>query len=185
MTTPPRPTHKEFDVDHEYGRQARAPGGISRDAALLRAAAEIERVKPQVSDYIMQECHRLDAALHSANAEGHTDASSVAEAYASSQRLRDVAQTVGYPLLALIATNLCTIFEALEAAQVDYPAAVIECHHKALRLALSRRYRDKEPKDLPELSAGLWQIAKLAQAMRADAKTDTPADAKSEQLKAS
>jgi len=171
MTTPPRSAHTEFDVDHDFGRAARSPGGISRDAALARAAAEIERVKPQVSDHITQQCERLETALRSIGAGQRIEASSVAEAYAASQHLRDVAETVGYPLVGLIATNLCTIFEAVEAAHIDYPAAVIDCHYKALRLALSWPYWDKKPKELPELSAGLLQIAKIAQAMTAEAGT--------------
>lgn len=171
MTAKPRSAYREIEVDHEFGRAARAPGGISRGAALARAEAEIERVKPQVSQYIKQECARLGTALRSARAGKRVDAAAVAEACMASQHLRDVAESVGYPLVGLIATNLCNIFEAVELAQIDYPAAVIDCHFDALRLALSRRYQGKKLKDLPELSTGLAQIVEIAKdsAARADA----------------
>lgn len=166
-TTEKRPTHREFEVDHDFGRQARSPGGLSRSAALARAAAEVERVKPQIVDHIRQECARLDAALQAIGTADPLDAAAVAEAYAASQQVRDVAESIGYPLVGLIAANLCTIFEAIETARIEYPAAVIDCHHKALRLALTRRYRDKQPQDLPELSSGLQQIANIARAVAA------------------
>lgn len=162
MTTGPRSPHREFEVDDHFGRLARSPGGMSRNAALARAAAEIERVKPQIAEQIKEDCKRLEAALRAAGAAGGLDATSVSEAHAISQQLRDVAETVGYALVGLIASNLCIIFDALEAGRIDYPAAVIECHFSALRLALSRRYQNKSLKDLPELSAGLMQIVQIA-----------------------
>jgi hypothetical protein len=62
----------------------------------------------------------------------------------------------------------------VETAHIDYPTAVIDCHAKALQLALTRPYQNKQPKDLPELSAGLAQIAKIAQAARAVTAEETP-----------
>ncbi len=168
MTSEPRPTHRELEVDHDFGRLARAPGGVSRDAALRRAALEVERVKPQVAAYITQECQRLDAALRAVIAADRIEPATAAEAYAASQQIRDIAGSVGYALVGLIAANLCFIFETAEAGPIGGVGAVIDCHHKALLLALSRPYRDKHPSDLPELSAGLLQIAKIAQAMAAD-----------------
>jgi hypothetical protein len=169
MTTENKSAHREFEVDHEFGKQARSGGGISRTAALARAAAEIERVKPQVSEYIKQECQRLDTALISIAAAEKIDPVTVAEAYTASQHVRDVAESIGYPLVGLIASNLCTIFEAVESTPIEYPTEVIDCHHRALRLALTRPYRGKQPTDFPELSAGLLHIAKIARAMSAAA----------------
>ncbi len=171
MTRNSRSTYREIEVDNEFGRAARAPGGLSRSDALAHAEAEIERVKPQVSQYIKQECARLGTALRSARTGKRVDSSAVAQAYTASQHLRDVADSVGHPLVGLIATNLCNIFEAVELAQIDYPGAVIDCHFDALRLALSRRYRGKKLKDLPELSTGLVQIVEIAKDLAARADT--------------
>ena len=162
-----RSAHKVHEVDHNFGRMARSPGGVSREAALQRAAAEVERLKPKVSEHIRQELSRMEAALQSART-GLRVQDSVADAYAACQNLRDVAESVGYSLVGLISTNLCTIFEAIEAAEQSYPAAIIECHVEALRLALSEPYHGKKPHDLPELSAGLAQIAQIAREKRAD-----------------
>lgn len=164
MTTSNRSAHNEFEVDHEFGRQARSLGGISREAALTRAGAEIDRIRPQVADYIHQECARLETLLRAACEARQLDAASATEAYQTSQHVRDVADTVGYPLVGLIAANLCTIFEAVETAEIAYPHATIECHYHALRLALSQPYLGKKPNELPELAAGLTQIAQIVRA---------------------
>jgi hypothetical protein len=161
-----RSAHKEYDVDHNFGRLARSPGGVSREAALQRAAAEVERLKPQVTEHIRQEFKRLEAALRSARSGDQPAA--IAEAYAASQNLRDVAESVGYSLIGLIATNLCTIFEAVETARIAYPAAIIDCHFKALHLSLSDPYHGKKPHEFPELSAGLAQLAQIAKETTAD-----------------
>jgi len=156
-----RSAHKEFEVDHNFGRMARSPGGVSREAALQRAAAEVERLKPKVTEHIKQELSRLETAARQAGAAEQSSAA-VAEAYAACQNLRDVAESVGYSLVGLIATNLCTIFEEVEATRIAYPAAIIDCHLEALRLALSEPYHGKKPDEFPELSAGLVQIAQIA-----------------------
>ncbi|MGA2893989.1 MAG: hypothetical protein ABSE22_14055 [Xanthobacteraceae bacterium] len=169
MTTNARPTFREIEVDDDFGRTMRTPGGITRSAAMARAGSDIDRVRPQVSRYVKDECARLKKALRSAQAGAQPDAALVAQAYLASQNLRDVADTAGFPLVGLIARNLCVIFEAVDAAQIDYPAAVVDCHTEALGLALSRRYEGKRPKELPELLAGLSQIVEIARAAAAQA----------------
>lgn len=173
MTTKPRAQHREFEPDDQFGRTARSPGGIPRNAALARAAAEVEHVKPQVVEHLTYEFRRLEAALAAADA-GDDVAGAVTDAYASCQLLRDVAETVGYPLVGLIATNLCTIFETVQTVGIAYPQAVIDCHRNAMRLALTRRYKGMSSKDLPELSAGLQQIVQIARSMGAGTDTMPP-----------
>lgn len=171
MTTPkPSSAYREFEPDDSFSRSARAPGGLSRVAALARAAAEVDRVKPRIRQHIAQEFMRLEAALRAARGSTQVVAS-IDEAHEACRQIRDVAEPVGYPLVGLIATNLCTIFEAVETVQIAYPAAVIDCHFSAMRLALSRRYQSKKPIELPELSAGLLQIAQIAKSMTAGAMT--------------
>ena len=92
-------------------------------------------------------------------------ASFVADAYTASQNLRDVAGSVGYPLIGFVAANLCTIIETADAVQMQYPASVIDCFFEALRLVQGRDYVEKTPKDLPHLTAGLLQTVELTKAM--------------------
>ena len=162
-----RSAHKEYEVDHNFGKMARSPGGVSREAALQRAAAEVERLKPKVTEHMKQELSRLETAVRQARGSDQV-AAAVAEAYAACQNLRDVAESVGYSLVGLIAANLCTIFEEVEATRIAYPAAIIDCHFEALRLALSEPYQGKKPQEFPELSAGLVQIAQIAKEKVAD-----------------
>lgn len=146
-------------ADQRFERQFRRPGGLSRAAAIKRAEAELERVRPELSNYIMTECQRLDAAL-SAAATGN-DPQQIALAHECSQNLRDVAETMGYPLLGFVARSLCAVFEATRDGQLPYPADIITCHLDALRLAQQPAYRDKTSAQLQDLSAGLTRATQI------------------------
>jgi hypothetical protein len=167
MSAEPQATHREVDVDDDFGRQARAPGGLSRDAAIKRAEAELALIKPGLADHIGLQSKLLESALLAARQRDEKHRAYVAEAYAASLNLREVADSVGYSLVGFIAANLCTIIETADAALMDYPAAVIDCHCDALRLALSPRYQGKQLRDLPQLSAGLLQTVRITKAMAA------------------
>ena len=94
--------------------------------------------------------------------------------YVASQNIRDVADSIGYSLIGFIATSLCTIIEATDAAAIECPAAIFDCYYQALRLALTRKYVKKSLKELPELSAGLLQTVHIVKGLAvraADAKT--------------
>jgi hypothetical protein len=165
MTAESNGTHREIEVDDNFGRQARAPGALSRDDAIKRAHAELTRLKPQLEEHVKQQCRQLEAALLAARARDERFVSSIGEAYAASLSLREVADSIGHTLVGFIAANLCTIIETADAAHMDYPAAVIDCHCDALRLALSPLYQGKQLRELPELSAGLLQTVRITKAM--------------------
>ncbi len=160
-------THREIEVDDDFGRQARSPGALSRDEAIKRAHVELTQLKPQLKEHIKQQCQQLEAALVAARSGDEKRLEHIGDAYAASLSLRDIANSIGYTLIGFIAANLCTIIETVEAAHMDYPAAVIDCHYDALRLALSPPYQGKQLRDLPELSAGLSQTVRITRA-RAD-----------------
>ena len=92
-------------------------------------------------------------------------ASFIADAYTAGQNLRDVSGSVGYPLIGFVATHLCTIIETADAAQMQYPASVIDCFFDALRLVQGSDYAGKTPADLPHLTAGLLQTVELTRSM--------------------
>jgi hypothetical protein len=170
--------YKYVKVDDRFGRLARSSGGLSRLAAMQRAEAELEHAAPGVAQYIRIECKRLETTLLAARAQDENLPQFIAEAYLTSQHLRDVAGSVGFSLIGFIATNLCTIFETMEAAHIDFPAAVMDCHLDALRLAQSRDYEGKELADVPELSAGLIKTVQMVKnAARAVAPAAKPSPA--------
>jgi hypothetical protein len=167
MNGKPAAAFRIFDVDNAFGRKAGEPGGPPRQAAIDRAQRELMLMRPRLTEYMMGECRRLEAALSAAR-DGDADyASLVREAYAASQNVRDVAASIGFPLLGFIATNLCTVIETADEARMDYPAAVIDCHFDALRLARSDSYEAKQLAEVPELSGGLLQTVQLVKAMAA------------------
>ena len=145
------------------------PGGVSRDDAIRRAQEEIDRAKPEIANYLKLESERLDVALQATCEHDHYNASSMAEVYAASQNVRDIAASVGHSLLGFIAANLCEIFETAETARINYPIDVIRCHFDALRLARSGLYEDRTAEELPELVAGLRRTITLVKGIAARA----------------
>ncbi len=158
-------THREIEVDDNFGRQARAPGALSREDAIKRAHTELKQLKPQLEEHVKLQCQRLETALLAACGRDERHLSYMGDAYAASLSLREIADSIGYTLVGFIAANLCTIIETADAAHMDYPAAVIDCHCDALRLALSAPYQGKQLRDLPKLSAGLLQTVRVTKAM--------------------
>ena len=159
-------------------QRARMPGGISRHRALQNARLELNRLKPQLSTYITDECTNLEVALSAAGISGPHQEASIRAAHLASQRLVDVAEPMGFILVALIAKNLCDIFEVASEVKIEYPRAVLDCHFDALRLVQQRRYRDLRPQDLPELTGGLARavqlVKKVAAAASGSAEITTP-----------
>ena len=153
----------------ELEQRARLPGGISRHRALQNARNELNRLKPQLSTYITEECTSLEVALSAAGIPGPHQQASIRAAHVASQRLHDVAEPMGFILVALIAKNLCEIFEIASEVKIAYPRAVLDCHFDALRLVQQRRYRDLRPQDLPELTGGLARAVQLVKKVAAAA----------------
>jgi HPt (histidine-containing phosphotransfer) domain-containing protein len=165
MTAASNGTHREIEVDDNFGLQARSPGGLSRDDAIKRAHVELTQLKPQLEEHLKQQCQQLEAALLAARTHDEKHLAHIADAYAASLSLPEIADSIGYALVGFIAANLCTIIETADEARMDYPAAVIDCHCDALRLALSPSYLGKQLRDLPELAAGLSQTVRIAKVM--------------------
>jgi hypothetical protein len=156
-----------IEIGDDFGRKARAPGGLPRDAAIKRAQEALIAVRPPLVEYVDEECRRLETTLLAARAGDGDYASLIAVAYEASQNVRDVAEPAGYSLTGFISGNLCTIIETAADADMQYPAAIIDCHCDALRLAHSPAFAGKTVAELPELSAGLSQTAQMTKALAA------------------
>lgn len=160
-TAKPQPELLDNPLHLRLQQLASKPGGIPPSRALKNAQMELDRLKPQLNSYIKEECANLEAALSAAGVVGPHQRQSIDAAYEASMRLRDVAEPMGFLLVSFIAKNLCEIFEVAAEAEIEYPAAILECHFDALRLVQQRQYRNVQPQDLPELTGGLLRAVEL------------------------
>lgn len=158
-------SYREIKVDDKFGQHMRSPTRLSRGAAIKRAEAELRSIQPRIEGYVKLESKNLEAALMAARQKDESYATNVRNAYAASQNIRDVANSIGYSLIGFIATNLCTIIEVTDAVSIECPAAIFDCYYQALRLALGRNYVKKSLKELPELSAGLLQTVHMVKGL--------------------
>lgn len=159
-----------FDVETNFQKAAKRPGGIKRDEAVKTAAANIEQIKPVFTDWLAQEFEELLRIVPDRKVKETNDPAWVDAIDRSSVRLMDAAGTMGYPFISFVATNLHAVCEAIRDGG-DYRSEVMACHIDALFLARLPKYRNMKPEDMPELSAGLKQV--LASASRQRGAGDT------------
>lgn len=149
-----------FYPDTRFERLARRPGGIERDAALERAQAAVDDLKPDFSNWINSEFDALNAAL--ADVAGDPkDKAALQRAFHSCAQLRDVSGTMGYDLVTFVARTLCDILEAYIAGAA-YDKEVVECHSNAFMLARLEQYRHLTPEQVPEMTEGLLRVVEIA-----------------------
>jgi len=147
----------EVDLAERFSRLAQRPGGRPRELAIRRAQAELAHLKPELSPAIGMGCRDLEDALLAMSQNNEDRGPHVEQAYSASQNLRDIAGSLGFSLVGLIASNLCTIFETVSTAGMPYPRHVIACHLQALQLAQAYLHQNKMPPDVEELAKGLAQ----------------------------
>jgi len=149
-----------FYPDTRFERLARRPGGIERDAALERAQAAVDDLKPDFSNWIDNEFDALNAALADI-ASDPEDKDAMQRAFHSCAQLRDVSGTMGYDLVTFVARTLCDILEAYIAGAA-YNNEVVECHNNAFMLARLEQYRHLTPEQVPEMTEGLLRVVEIA-----------------------
>lgn len=149
-----------FYPDTRFERLARRPGGIERDAALERAQAAVDDLKPDFSNWMNNEFDMLNAALADV-ASNPKDKDALQRAFHSCAQLRDVSGTMGYDLVTFVARTLCDILEAYIAGAA-YDEKVVECHNNAFMLARLEQYRHLTPEQVPEMTEGLLRVVKIA-----------------------
>lgn len=148
-----------FTVETRFQKLARRPGGVSRDEALERAAANIEEIKPGFDDWLIKELKTLSDAIDSAKtAEPPADWAEIANM--QSRQVRDAGTTMGAELLTFIANSLCEMLDAI-AAGAECNMESIGCHLDALYLARQRKFRGLSPDQVPELTSGLRRVAEV------------------------
>lgn len=149
-----------FYADTRFERMARRPGGKSREEALAEAQAEIDRLQPEFAKWLSQEVQILAAILAKVES-GSGDKTQLDQAIRICAQLRDTSATFGFEFATFIAKNLCDILDVVKAGAA-YDKDVIDCHIDALFLARSSTYRHLRPDQVPEITAGLRRVLKLA-----------------------
>jgi chemotaxis protein histidine kinase CheA len=168
---------EDVDFGERFARLALRPGGPSRQVAIQRAQTELARLKPELSRLIATGCRDLEAALLMAKRDDQDRAHHIKQAYAISESLRDVAGSLGFSFVGLIASNLCTIFEAVSTGGLPYPRDIIGCHLQALQLAQANVRQDGIAAELQEVAAGLTKTMRLLKSAAASAPVVTdPSD---------
>lgn len=150
-----------FDVELNFHRQARRPGGVSRAKAIAQAQARIEQGKPEFVMWLGAEMKLLQKVLRQAE-QNSADSATIDQALYHSRQMRDVGSTMGFELVTFIADQLCDMLEAVKAG-ARYDKDMVGCHVDALNLAAQKRYQHLRPEELPELSAGLRGMFKKLQ----------------------
>lgn len=157
-----------FDLETDFQKAARRPGGIRRDQALKNASTNIEQIKPVFANLLNKEIDELLRAVPDARAVRMSDAAWIDAIDRCSARLVDAAATMGYPFVSFVASNLRAVCEAIREG-AEFRPEVIACHVDALLLARLPKYKNMRPEDMPELSEGLRQMLASASGRKASA----------------
>lgn len=154
------PQARIFPVDTRFQRLARRRGGVARDRAIKQATVEIEKVKLGFDEWLDKELRDLNELFKNADA-GAGRPDSIEIAMFLGRELRDVSGTMGFELISFVADSLCAVLEPVIAGG-KCNSELIACHIDALGLARQHGYRHVKPEQVPELTNGLYRVAKLA-----------------------
>jgi hypothetical protein len=147
-----------FRVNSQFEQMARRPGGLAPAEAIARATKEIESKRPEFDGWYEERLGKLQTIIASAE-RGQVDAGWEYGANRICRELRDLAVTMGFELLAVVADSLCLLFDTI-GANGSKNADSIRCHMDALILASKSRHLPLNPDQVEELTTGLRQIAK-------------------------
>lgn len=159
------PKARVFDVESNFQRKAKQPGGMTRAKAIAHAQAKIEQGQPEFTKWLGGELKVLKDAVRRAE-ENSADSSTIDQALYHCRQLRDVGSTMGFELVTFVADNLCDILEAIRSG-ARYDKEMVGCHLAALTLATQKQYQHLRPDQLPELSSGLRGVFKKLQSVTA------------------
>jgi hypothetical protein len=155
---PGRPPARIFPVDTRFQQLARRAGGVSRDRAIERAQSALEDIKPAYEDFLEREVAGLAELVKRAEA-GHDEPGWIETTAFRTRQLRDSAGSLGYELIAFIASSLCELLDSIESGSECNMESIV-CHVDALMLARQKSYRRMKPDQVPELTKGLQRVVK-------------------------
>ena len=147
----------EFEVETNFQRAARRPGGISREKALQAADNRIGLIKQKFSTWLDNELQDLMRVVPNAEVVRPDNREWVDALEVASRRLADVSATMDYHFVSFVANNLRIICEAVKGG-AECQGEIVICHVNALLLGAQLKYRQMKPADLPELTDGLRKV---------------------------
>jgi HPt (histidine-containing phosphotransfer) domain-containing protein len=115
------------------------------DHPVARAEKALAELSPEFSSWMDSECERLDQARRSIAVDGFT-AAITEELFHAAHDIKGEAATLGFPLLALAADNLCRLIEHTPDV-TRIPVNLVDQHVDAVR-AIHREYARSDAKEL-------------------------------------
>lgn len=152
------PSARVFPVDTRFQQLARRAGGVSRERAIKRAQLALEEIKPAYEEFLEREVTSLSDLVKSVEA-GRDEPGWLETASFRTRQLRDSAGSLGYELIAFVASSFCELLDSVEAGSECNMESIV-CHVDALMLARQKSYRRMRPEQVPELTKGLQRVVK-------------------------
>lgn len=154
------PKVQKKDGSTRFHRLAKRAGGISRDEAIKRSDAFLNSVKPKYLEWVAADIARLELALKGIPGESVLDVSAIEAAYHKARVVRDLGETMGYPLITVVANSLCELLHRFQKAEIYNPAAV-DTHFWSLLLVSSTDYEKTSEAATKDLLMGLQKVVEL------------------------
>ena len=154
-------TARIFRVRTQFEQMARRPGGLAPAEAIARATKEVEAKRPEFDAWYEERLSKLHLIVTMAE-RMTTEAGWEYGANRLCRELCDIAVTMGFELLAVVADSLCSLFDTV-GTNGHKNLESIRCHMDALVLASKSRHCPLNPDQVEEMTKGLHQIAKRLQ----------------------
>ncbi|WP_342361719.1 hypothetical protein [Terrarubrum flagellatum] len=156
--TPEKAEARIFYVETQLHMLARMPGGgVPREKALRAATNEVDKLKPAFDEWLTREMAALVDAIARAK-HGEPQSVWLEPATTHCRQLHDVAGTMGFALVTVVADLLYKVLEGI-AQGAECRLETITCYVDALNLVRQEKFRNLKPEDLHDLIDGLKQMA--------------------------
>jgi hypothetical protein len=154
----PSPSARFLEIETRFAKMARREGGVPKREAVVRAQAEIDKIKPGFYKWLDSEIREFaDLINHAPSAKAESEW--IERATFRSREVHDSATTFGFELIAFIAGSLCELLDAMATGSA-YDIEAVSCHVDALVLARKKSYRDLKPEQVPDLTKGLRRVVR-------------------------
>lgn len=140
-----------------FHRMAKRAGGISRDEAIKRSNAFLETAKSKYHEWVAEDVLRLETALAALRGQTEPDPEALENAYHRTRVIRDLGDTMGYPLVTVVADSLCELLYRFKNANV-YSERSVDTHFWSLQLVSTPAYKGEAKEATDNLLSGLRRV---------------------------
>ena len=140
-----------------FHRLAKRAGGISRDEAIKRSDTFLETAKSKYHEWVAEDVQRLEKALAALRGQTVPDPEALENAYHRTRVIRDLGDTMGYPLITVVADSLCELLHRFKNANV-YSEPAVDTHFWSLMLVSAPTYKGGEKEETDNLLSGLRRV---------------------------